>query len=64
MQGGSLTIGGGEDIILDTAVEDQVRQETRSGNGLEVKKRRCGRCNLVGHNARTCIQRQQSTVEQ
>ena len=51
MQGGSLTVQEGEDIVQSTVIEAQIRQDV---GGLEVKQRRCSLCNNFGYNARTC----------
>jgi hypothetical protein len=63
MQGGSLTVREGEKLILSGAIEDQIRQEIRDGDGSEVKQRRCGKCNQIGHNARTCVRRQGARID-
>ena len=61
MQGGSLSIHEGQNIVQNADVEEQIRQEVKNGGvqseGIEVKQRRCGLCNNIGHNARTCARR-------
>jgi hypothetical protein len=52
---GSLTIEEGENIVQNAAIEAQIRQEIASGGGSQ---RRCGSCNKIGHNSRTCERRQ------
>jgi hypothetical protein len=51
MQGGSLIVRDGEDLVQNTTINDQIRQEIRSGT---AQPRRCGKCKNTGHNARTC----------
>jgi hypothetical protein len=55
----SLTIEEGQDIVQNTMVEAQIRQEDASKNGLQ---RRCGLCNNIGHNSRTRERRQDPIV--
>jgi hypothetical protein len=52
-QGGSLTIGEGEEIVQSTQTQQEEGDNTIQRPRLEVKQRRCGLCNQVGHNART-----------
>ena len=61
VQGGSLTIQEGEDIIQSTIIEAQIQQEV---GGLEVKQRRCSLCNNFRHNARIYARYQESTINQ
>jgi hypothetical protein len=62
-QGGSLTIEEGEELVRSTQTRQEEQEEgsdTIQGQCLEVKRRRCGLCNQVGHNARTCKEPQDS----
>jgi hypothetical protein len=57
-EGVSLTLGQGQDIQGQTAIDVQLREESR-GNGSRKRKavteqRRCGVCGRTGHNARRC----------
>ena len=68
MQGGSLSIREGEDILQSAEVDAQVRTEVASETAQQVgstgRQRRCGLCGTMGHNARTCERRQESiTIE-
>jgi hypothetical protein len=56
---GSLTVEEGENIVRNAEIEAQIRQEIAGGGGSQ---RRCGSCNGIGHNSRTCLRRQQSFV--
>jgi len=51
---GSLTIEEGENIVQNAAIEAQIRQE------MKGSQRRCGSCNSIGHNSRTCKRRQET----
>ncbi|KFY20795.1 hypothetical protein V491_03425 [Pseudogymnoascus sp. VKM F-3775] len=55
MQGGSLTVREGEDILQSAEVDAQVRTEVASETARQVgstgRQRRCGRCEKIGHNA-------------
>jgi hypothetical protein len=56
-QGGSLTIEEGEELVRSTQTRQEEQEEgsnTLQPQRLEAKRRRCGLCNKVGHNARTC----------
>jgi hypothetical protein len=55
----SLTIEEGQDIVQNTIIKTQIRQEDMSKNGPQ---RRCGLCNNIGHNSRTCERRQDPIV--
>ena len=59
-EAGVLTVREGRDIIQTAAVEEQIRMETHKPQGAQ---RRRGRCNRVGHNARTCAKHQASSAE-
>jgi hypothetical protein len=53
--GGSLTIEEGQELVRNT----QTQEEEEGGDVVRAKRvkgqpRRCGLCNKVGHNARTC----------
>ena len=68
IQGGSLTVREGEDILQSAEVDAQVCTEVASETARQVgstgRQRRCGRCEKIGHNARTCERRQESiTIE-
>jgi hypothetical protein len=54
LQGGSLTVQEGEDLVRKVGVEQEEGGEASQAQGLEGRRRRCGLCNQVGHNARTC----------
>jgi hypothetical protein len=57
-QGGVLTVQEGQDILTQSAIEEQISQEIRQETGphqrIEMKQRRCGTCGETGHNVRTC----------
>ena len=53
-QGGSLTVEEGEEVVRSTQTQQEEGSNTIRGQHLEGKRRRCGLCNQVGHNARTC----------
>ena len=57
-QGGSMTIGEGQDLQAQKEIDVQIEQETQQSSGrkprTEMKQRRCGACGNPGHNARTC----------
>ena len=57
-QGGSMTLGEGQDMQAQNEVDAQVKQEMHLSSGrkprTETKLRRCGVCGKPGHNARTC----------
>jgi hypothetical protein len=61
MQGGSLSVQEGEDILHSAEVEAQVRTEVASESSRQVgstgRQKRCGICGTIGHNARTCERR-------
>jgi hypothetical protein len=54
LQGGSLTVEEGEELVRNTQTAQEEGSDTIRGQRLEGKRRRCGLCNQVGHNARTC----------
>jgi len=67
IQQGTLTIQEGQRILTQTAAEEQIREEMRKG-GIqprtgETRQRRCGTCDETGHNARTCLKEQETTIE-
>ena len=66
MQGGSLSVREGEDILLSAEVDAQLRTEVASESSRQVgstgRQRRCGVCGTIGHNARTCERRQESII--
>lgn len=56
--GGSLTLESGKDLASQKSVKretrrDEVKMERRHKR-VETRRRRCGNCGGVGHNARTC----------
>jgi hypothetical protein len=57
-QGGSLTQQDAQDLRDQIDVAQQIKQEKQANSGrkprTETRPRRCGACNGVGHNARTC----------
>ena len=53
-QGGSLIVEEGEELVRSTQTQQEEASDTVRGQRLEGKRRRCGLCNQVGHNARTC----------
>jgi len=59
-ESGVLTVREGQDITQQAAVDEQIQNEMRRRPGAP---RRCGLCNKVGHNARTCARQQESNVE-
>jgi len=68
MQGGSLSVRDAEDILQSAEVNAQVRTEVASESSRQVgskgRRKRCGLCGIIGHNARTCEREQESiTVE-
>jgi hypothetical protein len=62
IQGGSLTVREGEDIVQSAEMDAQLRQEIVRPGGSEGKQRRCSLCNNIGHNARTCAKRNESII--
>lgn len=60
LQGGSLTIEEGEELVQSTQTQLKGVDEVIQPQGLEGRRRRCGLCNKVGHNARTCERYQES----
>ena len=66
MQGGSLSVREGEDILQSAEVDAQLRTEVASETTQEVgskgRRKRCGLCGIVGHNARTCEREQESII--
>jgi hypothetical protein len=54
MQGGSLTVQEGEDMLNGGDVDAQLQAEVGAQVSSEGRQRRCGRCGNTGHNARTC----------
>jgi hypothetical protein len=61
MQGGSLSVQEGEDILQSAEVDAQVRTEVASEScrqvGSKGRQKRYGRCEKIGHNSRTCERR-------
>ena len=56
--GGSLNIQEAQAIMDERDIAEQIKQETRGSRHRkerdETRARRCGNCNAIGHNARTC----------
>jgi len=46
-------------LRVPNTIEAQIRQEIV---GFEGKQQRCGLCNDIGHNSRTCKRHQEPTV--
>lgn len=61
-QGGSLTVEEGEELVRNTQTQQEESSDTVQRQRLEGKRRRCGLCNQVGHNARTCERSQDSII--
>ena len=57
-QGGTLSIGEGQDILDQKDVNAQLGEETRASSSrarrAQPREQRCGICGNTGHNARTC----------
>ena len=57
-QGGTLSIGEGQDLLDQKDVNTQLGEETRASSSRATRSRprewRCGICGNAGHNARTC----------
>ena len=57
-QGGTLSIGEGQDLLDQKDVNTQLGDETRASSSrvrrAQPRERRCGICGNTGHNARTC----------
>jgi hypothetical protein len=49
-------------MVQSAEIDAQLRQEIARPGGSEGKQRRCGLCNNIGHNARTCAKRNKSIV--
>ena len=64
MQGGSLSVREGEDMLQSAEVEAQVRTEVVSERSRQVgstgRQKRCGICGIMGHNSRTCARHEDS----
>src|SRR5450432_3409861 len=60
LQGGSLTIQEGEELVQDASIRQEEGSKAREAQGQEGQRRRCRICNQVGHNARTCEKVQES----
>ena len=58
VQGGSLTVQEGEELIENAAIQAQIQNEVAGrivrSDGSAGKQRRCRNCNQFGHNIRTC----------
>ena len=56
-EGGTLTIGGAQDLQAQKGVESQLAEETRQHGrrqpGANGTVRRCGKCRLPGHTKNT-----------
>ena len=57
-QGGTLSIGEGQDLLDQKDVNAQLGEETRASRSrakrAQPREQRCGICGNTGHNARTC----------
>jgi hypothetical protein len=64
MQGGSLSVQEGEDILQTAEVDAQVQTEAAQQVGSKGRQKRCGLCGIMGHNSRTCERHEESiTIE-
>ena len=58
VQGGSLTVQEGEQLIENGAIQAQIQNEVAGrivqSDGSAGKQQRCRNCNQFGHNIRTC----------
>ena len=58
-EGGTLSIGEGQDILDQKDADTQLDEETRASSSrarrVQPRERRCGTCGNTGHNARTCV---------
>jgi hypothetical protein len=52
--GGILTIKEGDELVRSTQTQEEEGGDATQGQRTKGKPRRCGTCNQVGHNARTC----------
>jgi hypothetical protein len=66
MQGGSLSVREGEDILQSAEVDAQVRTEVASEGSRQVgskgRQKHCGLCGVMGHNSRTCQRHEDSIM--
>ena len=57
-EGGTLSIGEGQDLLdqkdLDRQLGDETRASSSRARRAQPRERRCGTCGNTGHNARTC----------
>jgi hypothetical protein len=51
MQGGSLSVQEGEDILQTAEVDAQVQTEAAQQVGSKGRQKRCGLCGIMGHNS-------------
>jgi hypothetical protein len=54
LHGGSLTIQEGEELVREAGIGQEEGGKAEEAQGQKGQRRRCGLCNQVGHNARTC----------
>jgi hypothetical protein len=57
---GSLTIQEGEELVREAGIGQEEGGGAKEAQGQKGQRRRCGLCNQVGHNARTCEKDQES----
>lgn len=62
IQGGSLIVEEGKELVQSTQTQQEEGGEATQAQGSEGRRRRCGICNRVGHNARTC-ERSQDLID-
>ncbi len=64
MQGGSLSVQEGEDILQSAEVDAQICTEVASEGSQHVgskgRQKRCGLCGIMGHNSRICTRHEDS----
>jgi hypothetical protein len=65
--GGSLTIQAAEDLLDQRALDEQILQEDRrSGSRIRAARTKapcCRVCSKPGHNARTCKEAREASIE-
>ena len=58
-QGGSMTLGEGQELQDQKDIEQQVQCDMQQSSGrkrrIETKRKCCSVCGNAGHNARTCV---------
>jgi len=63
-KGGSLTIEEGQALVQNTRIQEEEVDEATQAQRSERRRRRCGLCNRVGHNARTSKQAEDPIEEE